>query len=67
MTSTNSDEIKSVSLTSDSENHIKEEKIKNFIYPVMPKRNPHLYDKIQTKKITTNLFTSKFFIKTLFI
>ena len=60
MNSTNSDEIKSVSLTSDSENQIKEEKIKNFIYPIMPKRNPHLYEKNQTKKISTNLFELKY-------
>ena len=26
----------------------------------MPKRNPHLYDKNQTKKITTNLFELKY-------
>ena len=56
MTSTNSDEIKSVSHTTDSELQIRNEQIQNFIYPNMPKSNPHLYDKNKTRIISTNLF-----------
>ena len=56
MTSTNSDEIKSVSRTTDSELQIRNEQIQNFIYPNMPKSNPHLYDKNKTRIISTNLF-----------
>ena len=61
MTSTNSDEAKSVSHTTDSELQRHREEIKNFIYPSMPKRNPSLYDKNQQNiKIATNLFELKY-------
>ena len=60
MTSTNSDEIKSVSNTTDSEIQARREKIQNFIYSPMPKRNTNLYDKNIKIKIATNLFELNF-------
>ena len=56
MTSTNSEEAKSVSNTTDSELQARREQIKNFIYPPMPKRNPSLNDENHKIKILTNLY-----------
>ena len=60
MTSTNSDEIKSVSNTTDSEIQDRRKKIQNFIYSPMPKRKNELYDKCDKIKIATNLFDLQF-------
>lgn len=61
MTSTNSEEIKSISNTTDSENQQRREKIKSFVYPIMPQKNQLLRNNDQNiVKITTNLFELKF-------
>lgn len=60
MNSTNSED-KSVSQTSDSEYKERQEKIRNFQYPIMPKRNAYINNSYQKRiKLATNLFELKF-------
>ena len=60
MNSTNSED-KSVSQTSDSEYKERQEKIRNFQYPIMPKRNIYTNNSYQKRiKLATNLFELKF-------
>ena len=62
MSSYISDENKSSSMTSESENREFWKKMKEFKYPPMPKRNPQLRKAFQVEglTITTNLFEFKF-------
>ena len=61
MTSLNSDDIKSISNTTDSDIQARRQKVRNFIYPVMPNRKPQLYDKYdKIIKISTNLYELQF-------
>ena len=61
MTSLNSDDIKSISNTTDSDIQARRQKVRNFIYPVMPNRKPQLYDKYdKIIKIATNLYELQF-------
>ena len=62
MSSYISDENKSSSMTSESENREFWKKMKEFKYPPMPKRNPQLRKDFQVEglTITTNLFEFKF-------
>ena len=62
MSSHTSDENKSSSMTSESENIMMRKKFKEFTYPSMPQKNPELrniYQRIKNE-ISTNLFEIKF-------
>ena len=62
MSSNFSDENKSSSMTSESEAREFRKKLKDFTYPLMPRRNPELRKGIKKDNIiiTTNLFELKF-------
>ena len=62
MSSKSSDENKSSSMTSETELQLFRQKLREFKYPSMPKRNPELRkeNQINNMIITTNLFELKF-------
>ena len=62
MSSKSSDENKSSSMTSETELQLFRQKLREFKYPSMPKRNPELRKENQINNliITTNLFELKF-------
>jgi len=61
MTSTISDEVKSSSYSSESGKQEREKQIKNFVYPLMPKRNPlSNNNSLNSVKIACNLFKLEF-------